>query len=69
MHAAYLRGQGEYGSDIDLVRLFPLHLLLELFPVAEALVPVTPRANDTASVAALKLRARTASYSRKTHKQ
>lgn len=35
----HLRRQGEDRSDVDLVRLFSLHLLLKLLEVGEALVP------------------------------
>lgn len=38
--SVYLRGDGEDRSDVDLVRLLPLNLLLKLFLVREALVPV-----------------------------
>lgn len=36
----YLGGQREDRPDIDLVRLFPLHLLLEILLIQKTLVPV-----------------------------
>lgn len=41
MPRLYLGGNCEDRPDVDLVRLLPLHLLLELFLVREALVPAS----------------------------
>lgn len=48
----HLRRKGKHSPDVDLVRLLPLHLLLELLLVREALVPARITAHRRSGSAA-----------------